>query len=498
VNPLGERHVPTDFRLPELGENVSSGDVLRVLVAPGDRVARDQVVLELETDKATIEVPSSVAGTVTAVHVKERDKVSVGDVIFVVDGAEAAAADGSSARGGGLQPGTAADAPAPRGAGLRPGRRAEAPESPEPSTGDAPAARGDGGPAGERAPDAGEPATEAASAARESDESTRHSRPRRGAVVDIHRGIRAAEIEEPRETAAAGPAVRRLARELGVDIDRVSGSAPGGRITPEDVKAHARRLVSAAAAGRHGQPAPMPLPDFSRWGAVEREPMRAVRRKTAERLSHAWSVIPHVTQHDRADITALDQLRRHFEPEVERAGGRLTVTAVALKVAAAALKAFPRFNASVDMAAQEIVLKKYVHIGVAVDTGRGLLVPVIRDVDRKNILQISVELTALAEKARKGGLGLDEMEGGSFTITNLGGFGGTAFTPIVNYPEVAILGLSRASREPVFVEGRVEPRLMLPLSLSYDHRVIDGADAVRFLRWIARAFEEPFLLALQG
>ena len=228
--------------------------------------------------------------------------------------------------------------------------------------------------------------------------------------------------------------------------------------------------------------------------------MRAVRRKTAEQVTAAWTTIPHVTQHDVADITNLEELRHRYSKKAEAAGGNLTVTAIAVKIAATALKVFPQFNSSIDLAAEEIIVKKYVNIGVAVDTDRGLLVPVIRDADSKNIMQLSVELAQLSEKARARKIALEEMQGGCFSISNLGGIGGTAFTPIVNTPEVAILGISRARMEPVYdrPSGQFVPRFMLPLSLSYDHRVIDGADGVRFLRWIVEALEQPFVLALQG
>jgi pyruvate dehydrogenase E2 component (dihydrolipoamide acetyltransferase) len=286
--------------------------------------------------------------------------------------------------------------------------------------------------------------------------------------------------------------VRRLARELGVDIRAISGTGPGGRISTEDVQAYVRDQLAGGAASAQTEP----LPDLARWGEVERRPMSNIRRKTAEHLSHAWRTIPHVTQHDRADITALEALRRQYSPEAERAGGKLTITAIALKVAERALGRFPQFNASMDTSRNELVFRKSVHIGVAVDTERGLLVPVIRDVDRKGILALAVELAKASEKARAGKLTLEEMQGGGFTITNLGGIGGTAFTPIVNWPEVAILGMSRASYEPVWNGQQFEPRLMVPLSLSYDHRVIDGADAARFLRWVAEALEQPFVMAL--
>jgi pyruvate dehydrogenase E2 component (dihydrolipoamide acetyltransferase) len=323
-------------------------------------------------------------------------------------------------------------------------------------------------------------------------------------VVDINRGSRApaepaAASEMP--PAPAAPSVRRMARELGVDVNEVAGSGPSGRISIEDVKGHAKRLVSGASSGGVAPGSAggnVPLPDFTRWGAVERQPMRAVRRKTAEHLSAAWSTIPHVTQFDLADITALEELRKKYAKQAEAAGGSLTVTAIAVKVVAAALRVFPQFNASVDMAAGEIILKKFVNIGIAVDTDRGLLVPVIRDADQKNIIQLSVELAQLSEKARTRKISLDEMQGGCFSISNLGGIGGTYFTPIVNAPEVAILGISRARMEPVYKDGSFVPRFMLPLSLSYDHRVVDGADGIRFLRWVAEALEQPFLLSLQG
>jgi pyruvate dehydrogenase E2 component (dihydrolipoamide acetyltransferase) len=263
------------------------------------------------------------------------------------------------------------------------------------------------------------------------------------------------------------------------------------------VKAHAKRRLMEDTT-RNGSAATGALPDFTRWGEVDRRPMRAVRRKTAEHLGAAWATIPHVTQHDVADITALEELRRRYAKQAEGLGGKLTITAIALKVVAAALKVFPQFNVSLDLAAGEVIYKKYFHIGVAVDTDGGLFVPIIRDVDTKNIIQLSVELVQVADKARNRKLSLEEMQGGCFTVTNLGQIGGTSFTPIVNAPEVAILGISRARMEPVYADNQLVPRLMLPLSLSYDHRAVDGADGVRFVRWIAEALEQPLLLALQG
>jgi pyruvate dehydrogenase E2 component (dihydrolipoamide acetyltransferase) len=454
-----------EFTLPELGENVAGGDVLHVLVRVGERVEREQPVLELETDKATVEVPSSVAGTIKQVHVTPGSTVKVGQVVLVVEtagGAAPAAAPVKVQQVRAAAPPQPAAAPAPDKPGMLEDALAEA-------------------------------------------RAEAQTRPPRGAVVDIA-GLRTGSPEQkaPVPPAPAAPSVRRTARELGVDIHRVQGSGPGGRISIDDVKAFVKkamagggpRLVEAPAAPPAAPPPP--LPDFAKWGAVERRPMRAVRRTTAERLTTAWAQVPHVTQFDVADITALEEVRGQFGKRVEAAGGKLTVTSIALKVVAAAMKVFPQFNTAVDMAAGEIVQKHYCHIGVAVDTDRGLLVPVIRDVDKKNIVELSVELAQASEKARSGKTTLDEMQGGCFTLTNLGGIGGTHFTPIVNYPEVAILGLSRARTEPVWQDGAVVPRLRLPLSLSYDHRVIDGADGIRFLRWVADALERPFLLLLEG
>ena len=456
-----------DFTLPELGENIAAGDVLRILVKTGDTVTKDQPILELETDKATIEVPSSVAGQVKEIKVKAGDKVKVGQVILSVDDPGGSVA-------------SAASVPAPKGAAVPPPGPAAAP------------------PVAAKAAPAQVADVEAPGSARGKN------------VVDISRGARpsgaSADLPGPvgpgAPAAPAAPSVRRMARELGVDIDQVAGTGQSGRISIEDVKAHAKRLITSVASAPAGTVAiaAEALPDFSRWGEVEIQPMRAVRRKTAQHLSAAWATIPHVTQHDSADITGLEELRKRYAKQVEAAGGSLTVTAIATKVVAAALKVFPQFNASIDLAAEQIVMKKYVNIGIAVDTDRGLLVPVIKDADHKNIVQISVALNELSEKARTRKIALEDMQGGCFSISNLGGIGGSFFTPIVNAPEVAILGISRARMDPVFNKesNSFAARLMLPLSLSYDHRVIDGADAVRFLRWVVEALEQPFLLALQG
>jgi pyruvate dehydrogenase E2 component (dihydrolipoamide acetyltransferase) len=487
--------MPTDFTLPELGENITAGDVVRVLVSPGDSVAKDQAVLELETDKATIEVPSSVAGTVKDVRVKEGERIKVGQVVLTLDdgaGAGAAAAKPASTQRAAETP-AAEDKPKPQpeGAAEEGGLSQKAPGQ---TAADPAAARKKG--AEER--DTGRAAQPAAQQA----DPAAEAKPKRGEVVDISRGTRAAqpaaqappEPSEPQGPAApAAPSVRRVARELGVDIRNVTGTGAAGRISEDDVRAFVRNALSSGGVAGGAATA---LPDFTKWGEVERKPMSNIRRKTAEHLSHAWNAIPHVTQHDKADITTVEELRKRYAPQAEKAGGKLTMTAIALKIAATALQRFPQFNASIDIPRNEIVYRQAVHVGVAVDTPRGLLVPVVRDVDRKGIIELAGELARASEKARGGKLSLDDMQGGGFTITNLGGIGGTSFTPIVNWPEVAILGISRGNHEPVYNGQTFEPRLMLPLSLSYDHRVIDGADAARFLRWVADAFEQPFVLAL--
>jgi pyruvate dehydrogenase E2 component (dihydrolipoamide acetyltransferase) len=290
----------------------------------------------------------------------------------------------------------------------------------------------------------------------------------------------------------AAPSTRRYARELGVEIAEVPGSGPGGRIGQTDVKEHVKTLL----AGGARRTASGPLPDFSRWGAVEAQPMSNIRRKTAEHLSAAWSDIPHVTQFDKADVTALEQFRTRYAGRVEKAGGKLTVTAILVKIVALAIDRFPQFASSVDMANQTIILKQYRHIGIAVDTPNGLLVPVIRDANRRSIAEIAADLAVVSQKARDRKLTPDDMSGAVFTISNLGGIGGTSFTPIVNAPEVAILGVSRGTTEPVWIDGQFEPRELLPLSLSYDHRVIDGADGARFLRFVAEALEQPLAIFL--
>ena len=439
-----------EIRLPDLGENIESGDVIQVLVSVGDVIKEEQPIVELETDKAVIEVPSPVAGKVTAIHAKAGEIVKVGALVINVepDGGQAVQVEEA----------------------VREDDKAAAPQPAVPETQD----------------------------------------PERPKAIETMSAPSPAPVIEPappvaappavplsqRAVAPAAPSVRRLAREIGVDINQVIGTGPAGRISAEDVKAHSKRLLQGGPALAAVQAEP--LPDFSKWGETERRPMSNVRRKTAQHLSYAWATIPHVTQFDKADITKVEKFRKEHGKEIEKAGAKLTMTAILIKIVASALKRFPQFNASVDMANNEIIFKKYINIGVAVDTERGLLVPVIKDVDKKNMSEISLGLTELSARARDRKSGPEELQGGTFTISNLGGIGGTYFSPVINSPEVAILGVSRGETEPVFADGEFVPRLMLPLSLSYDHRVIDGADAVRFLRWVVEALEQPFLIPLEG
>jgi pyruvate dehydrogenase E2 component (dihydrolipoamide acetyltransferase) len=489
--------MPTEFKLPELGENVTAGDVVRVLVNAGDAVTKDQPILELETDKATIEVPSTVSGVVSDVRVKQGERVKVGQVVLTLSDEDAAPKEaGAKAKkaDAGKSAKKSADADKPK---AQPAAAIEEGGLSQNASGDATSAT-----AADDQSGAARAADERDTGTTEVEESAEAPPKKRGEVVEISRGTRAAAASpataeaDLQLAAPAAPSVRRLARELGVDVRLVPGSGPEGRISSEDVQQYVRNAMSGIAAGG-GAAAPAPaLPDFTKWGEVERKPMSNIRRKTAEHLARAWNTIPHVTQHYKADITALEALRKQYGAQAERAGGKLTVTAIALKIVETALRRFPQFNASIDVERSEIIYKKSVHIGVAVDTDRGLLVPVIRDVDRKGVIQLAGELAKASEKARAGKLSLDDMQGGGFTITNLGGIGGTSFTPIVNWPEVAILGMSRGGHEPVWNGQAFEPRLMLPLSLSYDHRVIDGADGARFLRWVSEAFEQPFVTML--
>lgn len=442
-----------EFKVPELGEGVASATVAKLLVAKGDTIRPEQSVVELETDKAVLEVPSDTEGTVDELLVKEGDEVKVGQSLFTLDSAGDDNRDSDSV--------SPADTPAE-----------------------------DAEPAAETGASETEPSPPSHA------QRPVKQRPKKAPAAQAAAST-PAKTEPTSPVVPAAPSVRRFAREIGIDIAVVAGSGPTGRISIEDVKAHAR---AQAAGSRPAAPldAPLALPDFAAWGPVEREPMTRVRRVTAERMSRAWSLIPHVTQFGQADVTEMERLRQQYKQDAEKAGGRLTLMVILIKTVAGALKAFPRFNAALDLDSHELVFRKYYHVGVAMDTDRGLLVPVIRDVDRKNVIELSVELARITDKAREGKLSVDDLRGGCFTISNAGALGGDVFTPIVNWPEAAILGMARTRTEAVYRDGVLAPRPMLPLALSYDHRIIDGADGVRFMQWIVEALEEPVKLLWEG
>jgi pyruvate dehydrogenase E2 component (dihydrolipoamide acetyltransferase) len=429
--------------LPEVSENIESGDVVKVLVKVGDVIKADQPVIELETDKAVFEVPSTESGEVKELNVKEGEKIKIGQVILKVESnGKADTTEKKDEKKKMASPEITASVPEVKK------EETVILESPVP-------------------------------------------------VVDkvLSASVSDDTIQSATASAPASPSVRRLARELGVDIALVRGGGSAGRITEDDVKLHVKERMSGGTST--GTVAVQkPLPDFSKWGKIRIEPMSKVRSLTADSMTYAWSTIPMVTQFDKADITSLEDFRKKYSGDVEKSGGRLTVTSILTAVSALALREFPNFNTSIDLARREIVFKEYCNIGIAVDTDRGLLVPVVKNADTKSITEISVEISELAEKARMKKITPEEMDGGNFTISNLGGIGGTGFTPIVYSPQVAIMGVSRSSWEPVYVGEKFLPKLMLPLSLTYDHRIIDGAAAARFLRWICDALENPLSIFL--
>jgi pyruvate dehydrogenase E2 component (dihydrolipoamide acetyltransferase) len=531
-----------ELKLPELGENITQGTVTKILVKSGDTIKKGQNILELETDKAVLEVPSSSDGVIGDILIQNGAVVKVGQAIFQLTGADAApsvkppleakpaektappptaprndtkaaaaAVPGGitemklPALGENIEKGTVTKILVKAGDALKKGQNMLEIETdkavlevPSDSVGvikeiliQAGAVVKIGQPIfkieGGTAAPAAAPAAKTAAPGDKTASPVVAPTKTPAAVTSIATGrIPAAGKDIP-----AAPSVRLLARELGIDLSQVPGSGRGGRISNEDVKAYCK-MLNTTRAGGGAAIAAKPLPDFAKWGNVRREAMNNVRKKTAEHLSNAWNSIPHVTQFDKVDITELEKFRK----SISGTNKKISVTPFIIKVLAAALKKFPQFNSSIDMATQEIVYKDYINIGVAVDTDRGLLVPVLKNVDKMSVLQISDELTAMAERARLRKTTIEEMQGGCFTVSNLGGIGGSSFTPIVNWPEVAILGVSRGSMEPVYIDGNFVPRLMLPLSLSYDHRMIDGADGARFIRWVCEAMQQPLLLDL--
>ena len=494
-----------EARVPDIGD-YSDVPVIELLVAVGDTVAKDQGLVTLESDKATLEVPSAVAGVVRELRVKLGDTLSEGSVVALIE----TGTDGDQASAGAVAPSAAPEHGVPRAAGEAAGGRGQAPATEtgakvEPvSQSQAPdklaqreIAQVQGTQVqsmqvqGAAVPSPQRPPAEERSA--ETSTSAAQASPPSSPPVEFN-----ADSVLPAKVPHASPAVRLMARELGVDLRQVAGSERAGRISKEDV----RRYVKAALAGRAGAGGaaavpvaqgsggldllPWPKVDFAKFGEIETKPLSRIKRLSGANLARNWAMIPHVTQHDVADITDLESLRVALNKENEKTGVKVTLLAFLLKATVAALKKYPDFNASLDASGENLALKKYFHIGFAADTPNGLVVPVIRDVDRKGVAELAREMGELAGKAREGKLGPAEMSGGCFSISSLGGIGGTAFTPIVNAPEVAILGVSKSSIQPVWDGKAFQPRLQLPLSLSYDHRVIDGASAARFTAYLAQ------------
>lgn len=432
------------FNCPNLGEGIKSADVSSLSVKVGDTITAGQNVMEIETDKAVVELPCSIAGQVLEVHVQPGVTIKPGSPLLTL-----------------ATSGSAAAAPAP----------AAAPEAPKASAA---------------------PVKPAPAPAPVAPSSTPAPSPTSAAVI--------ASVGDKVAPAPAGPATRRMARQLGVDLHHVTGTGPGGRITMDDVQAHVKQIMQGAktipgqATAKAAAP---PLPDFTQFGPLERKAMNRIAKTSAANLSYAWQTIPHVTQNDLADVTELEAGRKRHTTN-QKTGAKITMTVLAIKAVVAALKQYPNFNSSLDSNTDEIILKQYYHIGVAVDTEYGLVVPVIRDANHKSILEIAAELDILASKARERKLSPSDFQGGTFTITNLGGIGGTTFSPIVNWPEVAILGMSRAKQQMVIMDGEPKVRLMLPLSLSYDHRVVNGADAARFITKVSGLLADPSQLLIES
>lgn len=431
-----------EFKLQALKENVEIVEVNAIKVNVGDIVTKDQPLVEVQADKAALEVPSPSAGKITQILIKQGDQVKIGQLIFVIDPAGAGAAVASS--------------------------------SPPPVPQKTPMAA----PIHAPAPIHASAVAHTAAAAPVATATAMKTAP----IVLSH---------DDNKVIPAGPSTRRIARELGVNLGHVSGTGRHGRVSEDDVRSFVRGSGSNGSSG--GSISVPPLPRFEDFGTVERQPMSAIRRATAKQMSLSWSIVPHVTQSDLSDITDFEAFRKS-----QTKGPKLTISAFAMKAVVVLLKEYPVFNSSIDVAGNQIIHKKFYNIGVAVDTENGLLVPVIRDVDKKSIVELAEELTSIAERARQRKLDSKDLTGGTFTITNLGGIGGTGFTPIVNYPEVAILGISRGRLEPVVHNGEIVPRLMMPLSLSYDHRVIDGAIAARFTRRLAEMLENPYQLLIHA
>ncbi|MGD2173034.1 MAG: dihydrolipoyllysine-residue acetyltransferase [Gammaproteobacteria bacterium] len=438
--------------LPDVGD-FEDIEIIEILVAAGDQVDKEQSIIVLESDKATMEIPSPYAGTIESMKVKVGDRVNEGDEIAAIQAGD----------GGGESKPAEEKAPAEPAAAEKPA------DEPAPSA--------------EQSKPA-DPPPQAAETAQRTDVAP-------GKTQRPHPGSSPGEAIAAGKTIHASPSIRRYARELGVDIEQVIGSGPKGRIVKEDVKAFVKSSMTSGGGGGGGIPvAGPPAVDHSKFGEIETVPLSRIKKIAGAHLHRSWVTVPHVTQFDEADITELEAFRKSLAKEAEKKSVRMTPLVFLMKAVVSALREFPDFNASLDASAENLIMKKYFHIGIAVDTPNGLVVPVVRDVDQKGLFDLAGELGEISSRARDGKLSPAEMQGGCFTISSLGGIGGTYFTPIVNAPEVAILGVSRSKMQPVYIDGEFQPRLILPMGLSYDHRVIDGAQAARFTSFLAQVISD--------
>ena len=445
-----------EIKIPQISEGVDTAIISEILVAEGDTIEEDQAVVSVETDKATAEVPSIAAGTVKEIKVSEGDEVKVGAVVVILEADEE-----------------------------------EDEQEEEDTSSDDPkeTEEADQDPSDEEKEDEDEKEeTEDNDEEDESDDEDENKKEdQKNSEEDSEEKPQKDSSSKSSDKVYASPGVRRLARELEVNLQELEGSGESGRITEKDVKNHKNN-----SGGQKTGSSLEKLPDFSKWGAIETQKLNNIKKATAKNMTASWQSIPHVFQFGEADISGIKAYIEKHQENVEKAGGKLTLTSILTKIVATALHQFPKFNASIDMEKEEMILKKYININIAVATEKGLLVPVIKNADQKSIKDLSVEIAKIAEKARAGKLSNEDMEGGNFSISNLGGIGGTNFTPIVYHPQVAILGISKASTKPVYINGKFEPRSILPLSLSYDHRLIDGADGAAFINWIEKALEDPY------
>lgn len=460
-----------EIKVPQIGDGVESATVSEILVAEGDKIEKDQGVIAVESDKASVEVPSSAAGTIKEIKISEGDEVEVGQVIILLE-----AADDDEEE---------ADDNEESSEEQEEEKTSEENEDADDDEDDVEEEDSDKKKKKVKEEKAGE---------EESEEDEEDEKKSSKKYESEEKSSEESEDETSKKSSGkstgagiqASPGTRRLARELGVDLSELAEEI-SGRISEKDVKEFSKK-----GSQKSTKSASVSLPDFEKWGSVDRKPLNNIRKATAKNVTASWQTVPHVFQFDEADITDIQQYLEANQEKAEKAGGKLTITALLTKIVASALVRFPKFNASVDMENEEMILKNYVNIGIAVATEKGLLVPVIKDADKKSIIEIAVELSNIAEKARDGKLTKEDMEGANFSISNLGGIGGTNFTPIVPAPQSAILGISRSAKKPVYIDDEFKPREILPLSLSYDHRLINGADGAAFINWITQALQDPY------